>query len=50
MKEVEIWDHVLKWGLAQNSTLLPEPNTWSDDDFKMMGNTLQNCLISFELL
>ncbi|GBC03050.1 hypothetical protein RclHR1_04970004 [Rhizophagus clarus] len=27
-----------------NPTLLPDPTTWSDDDFKMMENTLQHCL------
>ena len=46
MKEVEIWEHVLKWGLAQSSTLTPDPDTWSDDDFKTMKNTLQHCLPS----
>ena len=46
MKEVEVWEHVLKWGLAQNPTLIPDPKTWSDDDFKTMKNTLQNCLSS----
>ncbi|GBB87265.1 hypothetical protein RclHR1_01370024 [Rhizophagus clarus] len=44
MKETEVWEHVLKWGLAQNQTLIPDPDTWTDDDFKMMENTLQNCL------
>jgi hypothetical protein len=44
MKEVEIWEHVLKWGLEKNPTLLPDPATWSDDDFKIMENTLQHCL------
>ena len=44
MKEVEIWEHVLKWGLAQNPTLIPDPETWIDDDFKAMKNTLQHCL------
>src|SRR3954463_9637407 len=44
MKEIEIWKNVLKWGLAQNPTLTPDPNTWSDDDFKTMENTLQHCL------
>ncbi|EXX62527.1 uncharacterized protein OCT59_025433 [Rhizophagus irregularis] len=44
MEEVDVWEHVLKWGLAQNPTLLPDPNTWSDDDFKKMENTLQHCL------
>ncbi|EXX74890.1 hypothetical protein RirG_046850 [Rhizophagus irregularis DAOM 197198w] len=44
MKEIEIWEHVLKWGLAQNPTLVSDPNVWSDDDFKTMENTLQHCL------
>ncbi|EXX51363.1 uncharacterized protein OCT59_025303 [Rhizophagus irregularis] len=44
MKEVEVWEHVLKWGLAQNPTLILDPKTWSDDDFKTMSNTLQHCL------
>src|SRR2546421_9831834 len=46
MKEVEIWEHVLKWGVAQNPTLIPDPGTWSDDDFKTIENTLKNCLPS----
>ncbi|GET51621.1 hypothetical protein GLOIN_2v1868410 [Rhizophagus irregularis DAOM 181602=DAOM 197198] len=25
MKEIEVWEHVLKWGLAQNPTLIPDP-------------------------
>ena len=49
MKEIEVWEHVLKWGLAQNSTLLPDPNTWSDEDFKTMESTLQHCLPSIRL-
>ncbi|GBC00022.1 hypothetical protein RclHR1_03710006 [Rhizophagus clarus] len=44
MKEIEIWEHVLKWGLAQNPTLVLDPKTWSNDDFKTIKNTLQHCL------
>ncbi|GES93628.1 hypothetical protein GLOIN_2v1773702 [Rhizophagus clarus] len=44
MKEIEVWEHVLKWGLAQNPGLIPDPKTWSDDEFKIMRNTLQHCL------
>jgi hypothetical protein len=44
MKEVDVWEHVLKWGLAQNPTLLPDPITWTDNDFNTMKITLQNCL------
>src|SRR4051794_36729837 len=46
MKEVEIWEYVLKWGIAQNPTLIPDPDIWSDDDFKTMENTLHHCLHS----
>ncbi|GBC11540.2 BTB/POZ protein [Rhizophagus irregularis DAOM 181602=DAOM 197198] len=44
MKEVEVWEHLLKWGLAQNPTLLLDPDTWSDEDFRTMENALQHCL------
>jgi hypothetical protein len=44
MDEVKIWELVLKRGLAQNQTLIPDPVTWSDDDFKIMETTLQSCL------
>ncbi|GBB85475.1 hypothetical protein RclHR1_00120029 [Rhizophagus clarus] len=44
MKEVEVWDRVLKWGLAQNPTLISDPGTWSDNDFVIMRNILQQCL------
>ncbi|RGB27271.1 hypothetical protein C1646_819872 [Rhizophagus diaphanus] len=44
MKEIEVWEYLLKWGLAQNPTLLPDPNTWLDNDFENMKNTLQHCL------
>ncbi|RIA86293.1 hypothetical protein C1645_878753, partial [Glomus cerebriforme] len=44
MKESEIWEHILKWGLAQNPTLISDPISWTDDDFKTMENTLQHCL------
>ncbi|CAB4429976.1 unnamed protein product [Rhizophagus irregularis] len=44
MKEIEVWEHVLKWGLAQNPTLTPDSVIWTDDDFKTMENSLQYCL------
>ncbi|RGB25088.1 hypothetical protein C1646_747506 [Rhizophagus diaphanus] len=49
MKEIEVWEHVLKWGLAKNPTLFPDSSTWSDDDFKAMENTLQHCLCLIRL-
>ncbi|GES93589.1 BTB/POZ protein [Rhizophagus clarus] len=44
MTEIEVWEHVLRWGLAQNPTLIPDPNNWSDENFITMRNTLQHCL------
>ncbi|EXX60368.1 uncharacterized protein OCT59_003278 [Rhizophagus irregularis] len=44
MREVKVWEHLLKWGLSQNPTLISDPNNWSDDDFKTMENTLQHYL------
>ncbi|EXX72058.1 uncharacterized protein OCT59_029133 [Rhizophagus irregularis] len=53
LKEVEVWNYVLKWGRAQNKTLTSEtsetseisedPKDWTDNDFKSMEKTLQNC-------
>jgi hypothetical protein len=37
MKEIEVWEHVLKWGLVQNQTLISDPDTWTDEIF-------QNCI------
>ncbi|GBB83196.1 hypothetical protein RclHR1_00010078 [Rhizophagus clarus] len=44
MKEVEIWEHVLNWSLAKNPSIILDPDTWSDNDFKAIENTLQHCL------
>uniref|UniRef100_U9TLX7 BTB domain-containing protein n=1 Tax=Rhizophagus irregularis (strain DAOM 181602 / DAOM 197198 / MUCL 43194) TaxID=747089 RepID=U9TLX7_RHIID len=46
MKEIEVWEHVLKWGLAKNPTIISDPVTWTDNDFKTMENTIQHCLPS----
>ena len=44
MDEVEIWKHVLKWGLAQNPGLSSDPSNCSKDDFNVLKNTLQQCI------
>src|SRR5438045_9705643 len=44
MREIEIWEHVINWGLEKNPSLVPDPTTWSDDDYKNMKDTLQHCL------
>ncbi|GBB97649.1 hypothetical protein RclHR1_30250001 [Rhizophagus clarus] len=44
MNEVQIWEHVLKWGLAQNPGLSSDHSTYSKDDFISLKNTLQKCI------
>ncbi|RHZ73655.1 hypothetical protein Glove_230g127 [Diversispora epigaea] len=44
MKESEIWDYLIKWGTAQNSTLPEKLEEWSDENFITLKTTLQQCL------
>ncbi|RIB02123.1 hypothetical protein C2G38_2228707 [Gigaspora rosea] len=44
MDEGLIWDYVIRWRIAQNTSLSSNPKQWSDADFLVMKNTLQNCL------
>jgi hypothetical protein len=41
MSEVHIWEHILKWGHAQNPELPSDPTNFSKDDFNILKNTLQ---------
>ncbi|RIB19592.1 hypothetical protein C2G38_1253963 [Gigaspora rosea] len=42
--EGQIWDKVIKWGIAQNLDLDFNSKRWSDANFLTLKNTLQNCL------
>ncbi|RHZ87623.1 hypothetical protein Glove_33g165 [Diversispora epigaea] len=44
MKEVEIWDYVIKWGIAQNSTPPTNLGDWTKENFSTLKTTLQHCL------
>ncbi|EXX74624.1 uncharacterized protein OCT59_016635 [Rhizophagus irregularis] len=44
MGEVQVWEHVLKWGVAQNPELPSDVTNYSDDDFNTLKNTLQQCI------
>ena len=43
MKEAEIFEHVIQWGIAQ-TTLPKELKQWRDEHFQTLQNTLQECL------
>ena len=42
--ELQIWEHVIKWGLAQNPELPSDIKSYSKDDFNALKNTLQQCI------
>ncbi|RHZ89961.1 hypothetical protein Glove_9g254 [Diversispora epigaea] len=44
IEESKIWDHVIKWGIAQNPGLPVKLEEWSEINFKTLKTTLQNCL------
>jgi hypothetical protein len=35
MDEIQVWEHVLKWGPAQNPELPSDPTNFSKEDFKL---------------
>jgi hypothetical protein len=44
MSEIQVWEHVIKWGLAQNPELSSDFTNFSKDDFNTLKNTLQQCI------
>ncbi|RIB00056.1 hypothetical protein C2G38_1358562, partial [Gigaspora rosea] len=44
MKEANIWKHVIKWGIAQNSDLASDLKNWTNENFLTLKNILKNCL------
>ncbi|EXX64621.1 hypothetical protein RirG_140950 [Rhizophagus irregularis DAOM 197198w] len=45
ISEIQIWEQVLRWGLAQNQERFPDDiKDYSKDDFNILKNTLQQCI------
>ncbi|RHZ89522.1 hypothetical protein Glove_13g172 [Diversispora epigaea] len=44
MEEIKIWNYVIKWGIAQNSTLPTDLEEWSKENIIALKTTLQQCL------
>ncbi|RHZ67414.1 hypothetical protein Glove_301g14 [Diversispora epigaea] len=44
IEEVKIWDYVMKWGIAQTSTLPTNLGEWTKENFLTLKTTLQQCL------
>ncbi|GBB87381.1 hypothetical protein RclHR1_13840002 [Rhizophagus clarus] len=41
---IQVWEQVLKWGIAQNPELPSETSSYSKDDFITLKNTLQQLI------
>ncbi|GBC27226.2 carbohydrate-binding module family 13 protein [Rhizophagus irregularis DAOM 181602=DAOM 197198] len=52
MTEIQVWEYIVKWGLAQNPKLPSDPTSYSKNEFKVLKNTLQQFipLIRFQNL
>ena len=44
VSEFQVWEHVLKWGLAQNPELPSDPASFSKEDFDALKKTFQQCI------
>ncbi|GBB95929.1 hypothetical protein RclHR1_26490002 [Rhizophagus clarus] len=44
MSEIQIWEQVIKWGIAQNPELPSSFTNYSKDELKTLKKTLQQCI------
>ncbi|EXX52112.1 carbohydrate-binding module family 13 protein [Rhizophagus irregularis DAOM 181602=DAOM 197198] len=44
MDEIQVWEHVIKWGFTQNPGLPSDPTSFSKNDFNILRNSLQQCV------
>ncbi|RIA83797.1 BTB/POZ protein, partial [Glomus cerebriforme] len=42
LKEIEIWNNVIRWAHAQNPSVNRDPSAWTKDEIKMMEQTTHN--------
>ncbi|GBB83446.1 hypothetical protein RclHR1_10170008 [Rhizophagus clarus] len=42
LKEIEIWNNLIKWAHAQNPTVNRDPSAWTKDEIKIMEQTMHN--------
>ncbi|CAB5188492.1 unnamed protein product [Rhizophagus irregularis] len=44
LDEIEIWNRILKWGLAKHPSLNPDPKVWSPKEVEAFSMTLKDIL------
>uniref|UniRef100_U9U3P6 Serine-enriched protein n=1 Tax=Rhizophagus irregularis (strain DAOM 181602 / DAOM 197198 / MUCL 43194) TaxID=747089 RepID=U9U3P6_RHIID len=40
LEEIDVWNSLLKWGLAQNPTISQDSTKWNDEEIKIIERTL----------
>ncbi|CAG8588101.1 23559_t:CDS:2 [Dentiscutata erythropus] len=45
VKEIDIWNHVIDWGICQHPPFNPNISIWTDDDFETLKSRVQQALI-----
>src|SRR5436190_22653749 len=48
MSEIQVWEYVLNWGLAQHPDLPSDHTSFSKEDFNALKKTLQQCIPSIK--
>ncbi|RHZ78317.1 hypothetical protein Glove_166g11 [Diversispora epigaea] len=44
LQEIQVWDYVIKWALAQNPSINSDTTKWTSEDVSAMEKTLQECI------
>src|ERR1044072_2573572 len=44
ISDVQVWEHVLRWGLARNPELSSDPSNYSKNEFDTLKGTLEPCI------
>src|SRR5437773_4568445 len=44
LDEINIWDHVIKWGIGQNQELRKDISEWNKEDYKILKDILEDII------
>src|SRR6266511_840048 len=44
LDEINIWDHVIKWGIGQNQELRKDISKWNREDYKFLKDILEDII------
>src|SRR6266545_2785267 len=42
--EINIWDHVIQWGIGQNQELRKDISEWNKEDYKILKDILEDII------